>query len=45
MNLLFDRRRLEGLDPNDRDKVISALAQILVQAAGLKVEELDDDKR
>lgn len=45
MNLLFDRRRLGGLDPHDRDKVISALAQILMQAAGLDVEELDDDKR
>jgi hypothetical protein len=45
MDLLFDNRRLEGLDPHDRDKVISALAQILMQAAGLDVEELDDDKR
>jgi hypothetical protein len=45
MDLLFDNRRLEGLDPHDRGKVISALAQILMQAAGLDVEELDDDKR
>lgn len=29
----------------ERDKIISALAQILMQAAGLSVEELDDDKR
>jgi hypothetical protein len=45
MNLSFDSRRLEGLDPHDRVKVISALAQLLMQAAGLDVEELDDDKR
>jgi hypothetical protein len=44
MHLLFESRRLEGLDPHERSKVISALAQILMQAAGLGVEELDDDK-
>ena len=45
MNLLFDNSRLEGLASPERDKIISALAQILMQAAGLSVEELDDDKR
>ena len=45
MNLLFDTRRSEGLASLERDKVISTLAQILMQAAGLSVEELDDDKR
>jgi len=45
MNLLFDDNRLEGLVSPERDKIISALAQILMQAAGLSVEELDDDKR
>ena len=45
MRLLFDNMRLERLAPADRDKIISALAQILVQAAGLSVEELNDDKR
>jgi hypothetical protein len=44
MNLLFDDNRLEGLVSPERDKIISALAQILMQAAGLNVEELDDDK-
>jgi len=44
MNLLFDTRRSEGLASLERDKVISTLAQILMQAAGLRVEELDDDK-
>ena len=45
MNLLFEDSRLEGLGAAERDKIISALAQILMQAAGLSVEELDDDKR
>ena len=44
LRLLFDTRRSEGLTPLERDKVISTLAQILMQAAGLSVEELDDDR-
>ncbi len=44
-NLLFEDNRLEGMVSPERDKIISALAQILMQAAGLSVEELDDDKR
>ncbi len=45
MTLLFEDSRLEGLGAPERNKVISTLAQILMQAAGLRVEELDDDKR
>ena len=45
MRLVFDNILLEGLASTERDKIISALAQILMQAAGLSVEELDDDKR
>jgi hypothetical protein len=45
MDLLFDNGRLEGVASPERDKIVSALAQILMQAAGLSVEELDDDKR
>jgi hypothetical protein len=45
MNLLFDTRRLEGLSSLEREKIISTLAQILMQAAGLSVEELEDDQR
>ena len=45
LTLLFDNIRLEGLGSPERDKIILALAQILMQAAGLMVEELDDDKR
>ncbi|HVX78522.1 MAG TPA: hypothetical protein VHB49_20520 [Bradyrhizobium sp.] len=45
MNLLFAESRLEGLGALERTKIISTLAQILMQAAGIRVEELDDDKR
>jgi hypothetical protein len=44
MDLLFDTSRLDGLSPADRRKAVSALAQILMQAAGVSVEELDDDR-
>ena len=44
MNLLFDAKRSEGMSAAERDKVVLILAQILMQAAGLKVEELEDDK-
>ena len=44
MNLLFDAERSEGLSSAERDKVVLILAQILTQAAGLNVEELEDDK-
>jgi hypothetical protein len=45
MNLLFENSRLEGLDALERNKIISTLAQILMQAADVRVEELDDDER
>ena len=45
MNLLFEDNRLDGLGALERDKIISTLAQIIMQAAGIRVEELDDDKR
>jgi hypothetical protein len=44
MNLLFDGKRSEGMSSAERDKVVLILAQILMQAAGLNVEELEDDK-
>ena len=43
-NLSFDTKRLEGLSPLERNKIALVLAQILMQAAGLSVEELDDDE-
>ena len=45
LNLLFDPKCLAGLSSPDRSKARILLAQILMQAAGLSVEELDDDKR
>ena len=44
MNLLFDAKRSEGMSSAERDKVVLILAQILMQAVGLNVEELEDDK-
>jgi hypothetical protein len=45
MKLLFDKSRLDGVAPVERNEIISVLAQILMQAAGLRVEELEDDQR
>jgi hypothetical protein len=45
MDLLFEGSRLGELGAIERNKIVSALAQILMQAAGIRVEELDDDKR
>jgi len=45
MTLLLDDSRLEGLASSERARIMMALAQILMQAAGLSVEELDDDER
>ncbi len=44
MMLLFDSNRLEGLAALDRSKVASALAQMLMQAAGVRIKELNDDE-
>ena len=44
MSLIFEPRRLEGMNEVERAKALLTLAQILMQAAGLIVEELDDDQ-
>ena len=44
MNLLFDAKRSEGMSSAERDKVVLILAQILMQAAGINVGELEDDR-
>jgi hypothetical protein len=44
LNLIFETRKLDGLSDKDREKVISTLARLLMQAAGLVVEELNDDQ-
>jgi hypothetical protein len=43
-SLLFGGNGLEGLEEFERSKVAAALARILMLAAGLRIEELDDDK-
>ena len=45
LNLMFDAMRTAGLSSTERRKVALTLAQILMQAAGLAVEEFDDDGR
>ena len=45
LNLMFDTVRTSGLGKAERQKIALALAQILMQAAGLTVEEFDDDDR
>ncbi len=44
LNLVFDSQRLEELNPRDRDRARLALAHILMEVAGLIVEEPGDDR-
>jgi hypothetical protein len=37
--------RMSGLTPIERDRVKSALARVLLQAAGVVDGEIDDDQR
>ena len=45
MSLMFEPRKVDGMNDAERAESIITLAQILMQAAGLIVEELDDDRR
>ena len=45
LKLLFETGQLSGLSAAERSKIRVVLAQILMQAAGLVVEELGDDGR
>ncbi|MFW8642711.1 hypothetical protein ACOJBO_07885 [Rhizobium beringeri] len=44
LDLIFKTRTLGGLGDRVREKAISALACLLMQAAGLAVEEFNDDQ-
>ncbi|MCZ7448295.1 hypothetical protein [Rhizobium rhizogenes] len=44
LDLIFKTRTLDGLSDKDRKKAISTLACLPMQAAGLVVEELNDDR-
>lgn len=45
MSLIFEPRRVDGINDAERAKVVLTLAQILMQAAGLIVEEVGDEQR
>ncbi|OSP54758.1 hypothetical protein [Pseudoruegeria sp. SK021] len=45
MNLMFERRIVDGMSDKERTRAITIIAQLMMQAAGLTVEELDDDRR
>jgi len=45
LDLMFKTRTLDGLSDKDRKAAISVLACLLMQAAGLVVEEINDDQR
>ncbi|MCA1494917.1 hypothetical protein I6F11_29165 [Ensifer sp. NBAIM29] len=44
LDLIFKTRMLDGLSDKDCKKAISTLACLLMQAAGLVVEELNDEQ-
>ena len=44
MSLIFVPRRVDGMSDAERAKTVLTLAQILMQAAGLIVEEQGDDE-
>jgi hypothetical protein len=45
MSLMLEPSKVEGMTKLERAEVTVILAQILMQAAGLVVEELVDDQR
>lgn len=45
MSLTFEPRKVDVMKDAERAEVVMALVQLLMQAAGLIVEELDDDRR
>ena len=44
MSLIFEPRRADGMNDAERAKAVLTLAQILMRAVGLVVEELGDDE-
>ncbi|NHT77032.1 hypothetical protein C8J35_1722 [Rhizobium sp. PP-F2F-G38] len=44
LDLMFKTQTLDGLSEKDRKKAILTLACLLMQAAGLVVEEFNDDQ-
>lgn len=44
MSLPLDPRKLDGMNETERAKAVQMLAVILMQAAGMVVEEFSDDQ-
>ena len=44
LDLMFKPRTLDALSDKDRKKAVSTLACLLMEAAGLVVEEINDDQ-
>jgi len=45
LSMSLDSARLLGMSPAERAAVVAQLANLLMAAAGVAVEERDDDKR
>lgn len=45
MSLMFEPGKMDGMNDLERAGVVTTLALVLMQAAGLAVEELEDDRR
>ncbi len=45
LNIPFDSGRLRGISPSDRRTALTRLARLLLEAAGVALEERDDDER
>jgi hypothetical protein len=45
MSLIFEPCRIDGMNEAERAKVVLTLARVLMLAAGIRIEELADDKR
>jgi hypothetical protein len=45
LSIPFDSGRLRGMSPLDRRTALARLTRVLLEAAGVGVEERDDDER
>jgi hypothetical protein len=45
LSIPFDSGRLRGISPSDRRTALARLTRLLLEAAGVAVEERDDDER
>ena len=45
LSMAFDFGRLRGMSPSERGTALARLASLLLEAAGVAVEEHDDDER